>query len=407
MTTTVDFWSSSEGMQLLELVRVLLQQYNGDTLRTVSALRAATPQYGAFHSQALSLTQARGKAREYGMWTERGLFTRQSVEQATAPALAQHHAERFRGCATVVEICTGAGFDTAALARVAQRVVSIEANPELAAMARHNLACQGITNVDVRVGTAEEVVPTLDLSRVDGVWADPSRRTDTRRLDNPDDYAPSLSFVLGVAGERRCGIKIAPAATLSAVPQGWVREWVGYGGECREQVLWNAADVVDNTVSLVDSGIAFQPSTAVARESLVCTVPMLHWTGMMLVEPHNALVRSGVLQEFYAERGIELLDTHIAYGLCRQDAEPSPFFTRFRIVEAFAWNEKHVRKRLKERGWSNATEIKKRGFPHTPEQVRAKLKLPAQGKQGVVVLTRMGNKHVVVLAERVYEGESP
>lgn len=400
MATTIDFWRSGEGQRLLARVEELLRQHGGDTLRVVGALRLAVPQHSAFHSQAIAIAQARTKAMVYGTWTQQGLFTRQSVEQATAPAIAHHHAARFRGCGTVLEICTGAGFDTAALAAVVKRVISIEANSELAAMARHNLACQGIGNVDVVVGRAEDVGAALDLAAIDGVWADPSRRSDTRRLDNPDDYAPSLSFVLGIAGSRRCGIKIAPAATLEVLPHGWKREWIGYGGECREQVLWNNDAVIDNTVSLVDKGIVFQPQTNIARENLLCRVPMESWAGMEFVEPHNALVRSGVLQVFYAERGIALLDTHIAYGISKEHLPPSPFLTRFRICEAFAWNEKYLRKRLRELGWSNATEIKKRGFPQTPEQVRTKLKLPAQGVQGVVVLTRMGKGHIVVLAER-------
>jgi protein-L-isoaspartate(D-aspartate) O-methyltransferase len=50
----------------------------------------------------------------------------------------------------VLEIGTGSGFTTAMLARQAQRVISLEINPELADLARANLQRANIQNVEVR-----------------------------------------------------------------------------------------------------------------------------------------------------------------------------------------------------------------------------------------------------------------
>ena len=52
----------------------------------------------------------------------------------------------------VLEIGTGLGFQTALLARLAARVISIERWPDLAGQARRNLARQGIRNVQVLAG---------------------------------------------------------------------------------------------------------------------------------------------------------------------------------------------------------------------------------------------------------------
>jgi len=51
----------------------------------------------------------------------------------------------------VLEIGTGSGYLTALLARQAQRVISLEINPEIADMARANLQRAGIQNAEVRV----------------------------------------------------------------------------------------------------------------------------------------------------------------------------------------------------------------------------------------------------------------
>jgi protein-L-isoaspartate(D-aspartate) O-methyltransferase len=50
----------------------------------------------------------------------------------------------------VLEIGTGSGFTTAMLARQAQRVISLEINPELADLARANLQRANIHNAEVR-----------------------------------------------------------------------------------------------------------------------------------------------------------------------------------------------------------------------------------------------------------------
>jgi len=52
----------------------------------------------------------------------------------------------------VLEIGTGLGYQTAILAELAKQVFSIEIIDELARQARHRLARQGYTNVDIRIG---------------------------------------------------------------------------------------------------------------------------------------------------------------------------------------------------------------------------------------------------------------
>lgn len=59
----------------------------------------------------------------------------------------------------VLEVGTGLGFQTALLAYLAREVVSIEVWEDLANKAASNLARQGITNVDIRVGDGSLGVP--------------------------------------------------------------------------------------------------------------------------------------------------------------------------------------------------------------------------------------------------------
>jgi protein-L-isoaspartate(D-aspartate) O-methyltransferase len=66
---------------------------------------------------------------------------------------------RLDGTQQVLEVGTGYGYQTALLARLAARVVSIEIWPDLAERARRNLAAQGIGNVIVLAADGTEGTP--------------------------------------------------------------------------------------------------------------------------------------------------------------------------------------------------------------------------------------------------------
>jgi protein-L-isoaspartate(D-aspartate) O-methyltransferase len=65
----------------------------------------------------------------------------------------------LRGTERVLEAGAGYGYQSALLARLAAHVISIEIWPDLAAQARHNLAAQGIANVEVLAGDGTEGAP--------------------------------------------------------------------------------------------------------------------------------------------------------------------------------------------------------------------------------------------------------
>ena len=63
------------------------------------------------------------------------------------------------GTEKVLEIGSGSGFMAALLAHRAARVISLEINPELAALARDNLQIAGVHNAEVRVADGAKGLP--------------------------------------------------------------------------------------------------------------------------------------------------------------------------------------------------------------------------------------------------------
>ena len=410
------FWLSPEGEDALgEAARILREQHN-DVLRASTALRKRVSLPPEDVAAALEIALCRQKAARLGTWAERGFFTKQSLEQATAPAIAQFRAERFRGRGRVLEICAGAGFDTAAIARVAESVVAIEADARTAAMARRNLELQDVNNVEILCGKAEEICAQLDLAQFDGLWSDPSRREGGgRRLYDPEECSPALSWLQRLPIQGRCGVKLAPGADCAPIhlaDGAWRRLWIGFGDECREQVLWknlpdtqNSPDTPDAAAALIapDGSLAAEWSAHDGRAA-----EPARWNGdaetlrgRYLLEPHAALIRTGKLADFYAERGFALFAERIAYGLSPAPPAQSPWYDAFLLLEAFPFHYSRLRERLAALGWGTRMEIKKRGFPETPDEIRRKLKLPRNSSQeGVLFCTRRENQHWAILAQR-------
>ena len=124
-------------------------------------------------------------------------------------------------------------------------------------------------------------------------------------------------------------------------------------------------------------------------------------TANYLVEPHPALIRSGYLGEYYRENSLQVFDRSIAYGVSVQAPEVSEFLTAFSVLESMPFNTKHLQQRLNELNWNKETEIKKRGFPELPDEVRKRLKFAQADERGVIFLTQAQGKKMVILAERV------
>ncbi len=111
-----------------------------------------------------------------------------AIEVAPVNAKFLHLLTRIAGARRVLEVGTLGGYSTIWFARAvgdSGRVVSIEAEPANAAIARANLERAGVANrVEVRVGRGAEVLPTLDGGEpFDLVFIDADKESNTVYLD--------------------------------------------------------------------------------------------------------------------------------------------------------------------------------------------------------------------------------
>ncbi|MEJ6488487.1 SAM-dependent methyltransferase [Leucobacter sp. USCH14] len=396
-----EFLLSDDGVAELGDVCAALEA--GSTSDAVGrALRSAgraPEEVAALLTQAGLRTKARAK---FGDLARELLFTAAGLEQATRIAIAHGHAARFReaGCDRVADLGCGLGTESIALIGQGLSPAPVELDPFTARIAAHNLArvaaLSGASAPPVSTGDATE----FDLSRVDGAFLDPARRTaghrDTRRIASPDDYSPSLHVAYAIAEQLSTGVKLGPGLDRDLIPDAAEAQWVSVDGQVVETALWfgGLARPGIARAALVHRGAERHEMTAAADAPDVDARPI----GAYLYEPDGAVIRARLIGALAERLGAGMLSTGIAY-LTGETHVETPFAQAFRVVDALPSREKDLRRALAQRGIGRL-EIKKRGVDVDPAALRKRLKLSGE-EEATLILTRDANgKHISLLAER-------
>ncbi len=372
------------------------------------ALLSALPPYDEARAMALSerlrkegldprlvagaLTQSRLRAKahaKFADFAEGMLFTPEGLEQATRLTVAARHARRYQGagCTRVADITCGIGGDAMAMGALGLDVVACETDELTAAVATVNLRHFGAT-------VRHEDGLTTDLTGIDGVFADPARRTrGGQRRHDPAAYSPPLDAVLALR-ERvpALGVKVGPAIAHTAVPDDAEAQWVSVDGDVVEAGLWFGPLATDGPGR---SALVIRGRDAVAVHGPAERVPA-GAVGAYLYEPDGAVIRAGLVSAVAHEVQGHLLDATIAY-VTADAPVATPLADGYRVLDTMPFNLKRLRAALRERGVGTLT-IKKRGTAVVPDQLRRQLDLKGDAT-ATIILTRVGGSQQVLLVE--------
>ncbi|SDK52845.1 hypothetical protein SAMN04487916_101368 [Arthrobacter sp. ov407] len=392
-----------------ELLASLGPYREDEAFRLTAALRKAghSPE---MVSAVLTQSRLRTKAEaKFGEFARQMIFTKAGLEQATRLTVAARHAQRFAeaGIGHVADLGCGLGADAMALASLDLVVTAVEMDEATAACATMNLI--PFRNATVVHSDATSV----SLEGIDGVWLDPARRTTstsgTKRIWDPEDFSPPLSFVESLAGSGRAvGVKMGPGMPHDSVPADCEAQWVSVGGDVTEVALWfNAVrrpGVRRAALVLGPLGAAELTSGEDFDGGPVAPVGPVEG---YLYEPDGAVIRAGLVADVALQLGGHLVDEHIAY-ICAPDLRDTPFAKAYKVLEVMPFNVKALKSWVKDEG-IGVLDIKKRGTAVTPEELRKQL-LPGgkpagskakSKKSATLVLTRIGEDRVAISVEPV------
>ena len=369
---------TAQGRELLDLLRG--EDLGPErALRLSSSLRERYP--AALVAAALTQQTLRAAARAKFSRAEQMLFTRAGLEQASSELTGSHAAARYPRGWLVADLCCGIGGNLSALAVAAarrvlppRRVLGVDRDPVSLAFARHNAAVYGAADA-VAVVCAD--VREIALTGVDGVFIDPARRAEGRRLA-AGRTEPPLGWCLGLAGRvPAVGIKAAPGLPRDLVPAGWETEFVAVGRDLKEALLWSPAlATTSRRATVLPSGDTLTPAGPGADVAVAAP-------GAFLLDPSPAVTRAGLVQELARRLGAWQIDPEIAFLSADRELR-TPFARTLQVLESAPWHERNFARRLAELG-IGAADIRRRGLPGDVQQIHRRLGLRGPGRATIVI----------------------
>ena len=348
----------------------------------------------ALVTAAMTQAQLRRAARpRLGGAADAMVFHRAGLEQATRAVTAGLHADRFAdaGCTRVADLTCGLGADARALAARGMDVTAFEADEATAVLAAHNLAPwphARVVHGDSLAGLAGPDAPP----GLDGVFADPARRTARGRRHDPADYSPPLDAVLDLRRRYRAlGVKAGPGLPHDAVPADMEAQWVSVDGDVVEVGLWagDAARRTGHAALVIRGGEHHELAGPTDRAD---AGPLGDW----LLEPDGAVIRAGLVGVLADRVGAHLVDASIAY-LTADSPAPTALARAYRVTDVLPLDVKTIARELRARD-VGTLDIKKRGVDLTPEQLRPRLKLKGSAR-ATLVLTRLEGRRAALLVD--------
>jgi hypothetical protein len=385
---------TAEGQQALQAASALKPR-EADFLALFTELSRRFPPDLA--KSALEIAILREEADIKFPFAERMYFTREALEQASPYEVSRYRSRRFQGFDRLVDLGCSVGGDTISLAAQAP-TIGIDLDPLRLAMAGANLAALGLGDQAAFVQVDLEHPLPLAVGEATGLFFDPARREEGRRLFNVERYHPPLSVVWNwLERSPALGVKVSPGvdlAELEAYPA--ELEFISLRGELREAALWfgplksawRRATILPGPFTLSEEQ-EMAPNQPYLGPELPVTPPSQY-----LYEPDPAVIRSGLVRRLGAELNASQLDESIAY-LTADESIETPFARSWQVEAWLPFQLKRLRAALREREVGHVV-VKKRGSPIQPEALIHDLRLRGEANR-VIFLTQWAGKPIAII----------
>lgn len=344
-------------------------------------------------AQALSQVALRRKAVKKFSRADEMFFTPAGLEQATRQQVSTWRAQQFRdaGVTEVLDLGCGIGADSMAFLAGGLTVHAVEADADTAAIATANLAL--LDGPTVQVANAEDI----DVPAGAGIFMDPARRTNRGRTWRVEDFSPPWSLVLEhLRGPHVTAIKMGPGLPKDLIPGGVRATWVSHRGDVVETSLWNGPGPLRSAVVFPrDGSDPLELSAEHSRELMVLP------PGRFIIEPDNAVIRSGLVTDIAPAHDLWLLHEQIAY-LSSDVALVTPLADCFEVETLLPFEARAIRAHVKSAG-IGTLEIKCRGLDVDPAALRRQLR-PHGPRTATLILLRTASGTQAAVTHRVAGG---
>ncbi len=354
-------------------------------------------------------------------------WTRQLLEQASDQETASETAMDFPVGSRIVDICSGAGADSIALANRGHQVTAIDRCPIACELTKHNAKSHGLNIETVNREASETVVEIGDY-----VHIDPDRRADGNRSSSLERLSPGWEAIKQLLARcRGMSLKIAPgtrvdleAMSRSAerIPDslrflskdGSVRQQRWYWGLERWPIGSITASMLLNTPS-EHRALQFKgkqhPNTRLlcgwfhetflAKDVAPLAARILTQAPLDYVGDYDPSIRAAEMSVSFANRyGWRLIDSDSGY-LTASTASVHPMVRWFQVLDVLPLDKRQIKSYARDSD-VHTWELKSRGLEVELTALRKILPCASTSKESQTILcTKMGGQHRAIFCKEV------
>jgi len=387
------------GQRVLEQA-VAFKPQEKDFLRHFDVLSRSYPRHLA--RAALETTILREKATSKFPFAEQMYFSREALEQASNWEVSTYRCGRFRRFERVMDLGCSIGGDTLALSQIAS-VVGIDIDILRLAMAAANTwAIFPDKTIEFIQADISDRIPIHSAART-GIFFDPARRTESKRIYTIHDYLPPLKTIESwLPRYSAVGAKISPGVNLDELQDFEAEvEFISLRGELKEAALWFGPLKTTSRRATVLPGPHTLEENDKCSEGGEGRQLQLGEPRRYLYEPDPSILRSKLVSRLGEMLDAVQLDPDIAY-LTSDKVVDTPFARCWQVEDWFPFGLKRLRAYLRERRVGQVV-VKKRGSPIQPEALIRELRLNGE-KEKLVFLTHLRGKPIVVICFPNFQG---
>lgn len=338
-------------------------------------------------SQIAGRQKARNKIQTY--YNAEGIIYPPSLnlEQSSSEATAKFKASLLQkdglgNIKTIADLSGGFGIDTFFFSTAVEKVIHIEPNASLQAMAHHNHSMLGANNIEYHNENAESFL-IREKRTFDACYVDPSRRVESRKVFLLNDCEPNIPVLLNKIFERTrtLMLKAAPLLDISAGIKSlqFVKKVLvlSVDNECKELIfICQHGSVEEPTICSVNihtkdgvsSTFSFTPSQEHSL-ALSYVEPLTY-----LYEPNASILKAGAFKSVAHHYRMDKLapSTHLYTSDKLINDFPGKVFKIERLIKADA---KTVHRFIPEKKANVVT----RNYPLSADNLKKKLQLTDGG----------------------------
>ena len=332
---------------------------------------------------------------------------RLSCEQCSSEETARYKAKMLHAASAqmigekvLVDLTGGYGVDTYFMSESFAEVHYVEQNEELCRIAKHNFA---LTRPQIQVHNtpAEEFLKTYALDKKWVVYIDPARRDKHGgKVFRIEDCEPNVVEILPALQDKaeRIIIKLSPMLDITAALRSLAIPMdihiVAVNNEVKEVQLWSKKEKSPSMIHAVNLGSQVSEFNFTIEEEKNAQCPLYDGkkndnlsAGIYIYEPNAAILKAGAYK---------LIGTR--YGLMKM-GNNTHLYLSTEYVADFPGRVWKLRGDSARDIQGLHASVMTRNYPMSADQLRKKLKIK-EGEQLTVIGARLGDKPVVMLAEK-------